>query len=86
MSEPTRQVKRWENDINKWDFQKETAKANPELLGNYGRDQLTWRPEPLAVNNDYWRRNEANLSHGYPVTAWFQFAIFYACGLYTAKE
>ena len=86
MSESQRQVKRWENGLNEWDFQKETAKANPELLQNFGRDQLTYTPETYKLSNMYWRYNEAGLSHGYPATSWFQLAIVYACGLYTARE
>ena len=38
MADPTREVKKWENGMNKWDFQAETAKANQDMLGNFGRD------------------------------------------------
>ena len=45
MSDTQRQVKKWENGLNEWDLQKESRKANPELLGNFGRDRLTYTPE-----------------------------------------
>ena len=38
MSDPTRELKKWENGLNEWDFQKETAKANKDFLSGFGRD------------------------------------------------
>ena len=86
MTDSGKEIKKWENGINKWDFQKETAKANQDLLGQFGRDALTYRPEKYTLDNEFWRYNEAAWSHGYPATSWFQLAIMYGCGLYTAKK
>ena len=55
-------------------------------LKNYGRDRFTFTPENHHSSAAFFARNEASLSHGYPVTAWFQLGLIYACGLYTAKE
>ena len=85
MSDPTRELKKWENGINTWDFQKETAKANKDFLSGFGRDQLTYKPEKITLENEFWRYNEASWSHGYPATSWLQLAIMYGCGLYTAQ-
>ena len=87
MSENQRkELKQWENGLKKWDLQKESVKANPGLTSQFGRDVITYTPETLTINNEYWRFNEGGLSHGYPVTSWFQLAIIYGCGVYTAKE
>ena len=56
------------------------------MLSMYGRDKFTYRPETYQLANEFWRHNEAKMSHGYPATSWFQLAIVYACGLYTAKD
>ena len=78
-------MKRWENGIEKWDFQEETRKANA-FLGEFGRDKLSYKVETGILANEFWRYNEARLSHGYPATFYLQAAICYGCGLYTAKQ
>ena len=80
------EVKKWENGINKWDFQAETAKANQDLLQNYGRDAFTFNPEKRVLDNLFYRHTEKAWSHGYPATSWLQLGIMYGCGLYTAKH
>ena len=85
MSDPSAQLKRWENGLNKWDLTEETRKAN-DFLEDYGRDRFSYKPETLILRNEYARKNEAMFSHGYPVTGWLQLSIAFGCGVYTAQE
>jgi len=84
--ERQRELKAWESGNKKWDLTEESRKANYDLLKYYGRDQLTFAPETLALRNEFLRYNEAKHAHGYPGTAWLQLAIIYGCGIYTAQE
>ena len=79
------ELKKWDNDIYKYDVTEASRLMNP-WLKNYGRDRLTFNPETPYTSAAFLAHNEASQSHGYPVTAWFQLAIVYGCGLYTAKE
>ena len=79
-------MKRYENGLDKWDFQEESLKANPFLKTSFGRDQYTFKPETLALRNLHLSRTEASFSHGYPVTAWLQLGLCYGCAVYTAQE
>ena len=79
------ELKKWDNDIYEFDVTKASREMNP-WLKNYGRDRFTYSPETTYSSAAYLARNEASQSHGYPVTAWFQLGLVYACGLYTAKE
>ena len=69
MADSMKELKRWENGVNKWDLQDESRKAN-DFLELYGRDQYTFSPETLTLRNEHLRVNEASNSHGYPMTAW----------------
>ena len=40
----------------------------------------------LATTNQYYRRFEASMSHGYPTTSYLQMGIVYLCGLHTARQ
>ena len=62
-----KRVKRYENGLEKWDFQEETRKANP-FLSEFGRDRYSYRPETTLMANRFWAQNEAKWSHGYPST------------------
>ena len=79
------QIKKWENDINKFDVTEASRALNP-WLKNYGRDRYTFKPEMTYTSAQYIREREGPHSHGYPFTAWFQLFLVYSCGLYTAKE
>lgn len=79
------EIKKWDNGIYEFDVTKASRAMNP-WLANYGRDRLTFNPETPYSSAVYHKHNEASLSHGYPVTAWLQLGLVYACGLYTAKE
>ena len=83
MTESSKDIKRWENGLNKWDLYEESRKNN-KFLEMFGRDQYTFEPQTLMLRNLYLDRNEAPLSHGYPYTSWLQLSIVYACGVYTA--
>ena len=48
-----KRVKRYENGLEKWDFQEETRKANP-FLGEFGRDRYSYRPETTLMANRFW--------------------------------
>ena len=85
MSDKQRQVKSFENGHWSTDLSQEVAEGNP-WLKNYGHDRYTYHTELYEVNNNYWYKNEAKLSHGYPLTLYLQAGIIYGCGLYTAKE
>ena len=52
------------------DLQKQFREMNHDLLKNYGRDHLTYRPELTNKAHAYWKANEARYAHGYPLTAW----------------
>ena len=79
------EIKKWDNDIYKYDVTEASKVMNP-WLKNYGRDRLTFNPETPYTSAAYHARNEAAHSHGYPLTAWLQLGLVYGCGLYTAKE
>jgi predicted ABC-type ATPase len=79
------ELRKWDNDIYKYDVTEASRAMNP-WLANYGRDRLTYNPETTFSSASFLARNEASQSHGYPVTAWLQLGLVYACGLYTAKE
>ena len=48
-----KRVKRYENNLDKWDFQEETRKANP-FLENFGRDRFSYRAETPILANRFW--------------------------------
>lgn len=79
------ELKKWENDIYKFDVTESSRVMNP-WLRNYGRDKFTFSPEMPYTSAAYYTKYEAPIAHGYPFTAWFQLALVYAAGLYTAKE
>ena len=79
------EIKRWDNDINKFDVTKVSKEVNP-WLNNYGRDRFTYTPEMSHTSALMFHQTEAAHAHGYPVTSWIQLGLVYACGLYTAKE
>ncbi len=79
------EIKKWDNNIYEFDVTEASRQMNP-WLQNYGRDRFTFNPETPFTSAAYLARNEAAFSHGYPVTAWLQLGLVYACGLYTAKE
>ena len=78
-------IKKWDNDIYKFDVTEASRAKNP-WLANYGRDKFTYSSETPFSSTKYHARYEAKHAHGYPATAWLQLAIVYAAGLYTAKE
>ena len=86
MSERQREMKQWENGLKTWDLTEESRKANADFLRGYGRDPLTFKVENYQLENEYWRFNEAGISHGYPATSWLQLAICYGVGVYTAQQ
>ena len=59
---------------------------NKDLVKDFGRDNLNYKPELYSTSAVYWAQNEARLAHGYPGTAWLQVALLYGVGLYTAKQ
>jgi len=81
-----KEVKAWENGLKKWDLTEESRKANAALCDNYGRDPFTYTPETYYLANEWYRKHEAPMSHGYPYTAWLQLGLVYCCGIYTAHN
>ena len=79
------EIKKWDNNVYNYDVTQASRAMNP-WLANYGRDRLTYSPETPYSSANFLARNEASQSHGYPLTAWLQLGLVYACGLYTAKE
>ena len=79
-------IKRWENNLEKIDIQRQSRDLNQHLVGRFMHDPLNYKPETSYSNADYWDKNEARLAHGYPYTAWLQLGIYYGAGLYTAKQ
>ena len=47
---------------------------------------MTYKPELLVRSNLFYRTFEGPMARGYPMTTYIQLAIFYGCGIYTAKE
>ena len=78
-------VKKYDNGLKEYELSEKSLQMNP-WLQNYGRDRYTFRPEQTALSAIYYKRYEGTISHGYPYTAWWQLALVYACGLYTAKQ
>jgi hypothetical protein len=78
-------IKKWENDIYKFDVTEASRAMNP-WLRNYGRDRYTFTPEMHYTSAHFYSKYEGPYSHGYPFTAWLQLGLVYAAGLYTAKE
>ena len=76
---------RSDNGIYEYDVTEASRVMNP-WLKNYGKDRMTYTAETPFLSAAYHARNEASQSHGYPLTAWLQLGLVYACGLYTAKE
>ncbi len=62
-------IKKWENDIYKFDVTETSREINP-WLENYGMDRLTYTPEMRQMTAIYYKRHEAAIAHGYPATAW----------------
>ena len=79
------EIKKWDNDINKFDVSKASLEINP-FLRNYGRDRDTYSPEMTYTSARHYAYTEGPYAHGYPATAWLQLGLVYACGLYTAKQ
>lgn len=79
------EIKKWENDIHKFDVTEASRAMNP-WLKNYGRDRYTYTPEMHATSTLHLHHYEGSYAHGYPYTSWLQLAIVYCAGLYTAKE
>ena len=67
-----------------YDMNKKTLELNP-WLNNYGYDHKTVRQFSHKQNHEIYK-NEPKQAHGYPHTYYLQAFLFYACGLYTAKE
>ena len=89
MSYDLREVKKWENNVNKWDISEEFRKANYDgLLKHYGRDRFTvrWNGDNVAAANAHYKKYEGWMSHGYPATYWLQFGLIYGVGVYTATQ
>ena len=63
-------LKKWDNDINKFDVTEASRQINP-WLNNYGRDRYTYSPELTFTSAYHLQRTEASKAHGYPATAWF---------------
>ena len=78
-------LRKWDNDIYKFDVTDASRQLNP-WLKNYGRDRYTFSPETPYTSAAHYQTTEAAHSHGYPFTAWLQLGIVYGAGLYTAKE
>ena len=81
-----REVREFEKGSRKIDLTKDFQERNADLLQGYGRDRFTYQAELTDRSHNFWYQNEARFAHGYPVTAWMQLGLIYACGLYTAKE
>jgi hypothetical protein len=79
------EIKKWDNNVYNYDVTEASRAMNP-WLANYGRDRLTYSAETPYSSANFLARNEGSQSHGYPLTAWLQLGLVYACGLYTAKE
>lgn len=63
------QLKKWDNDIYKYDVTEASKLMNP-WLKNYGQDRFTHSAEKTYTSAAYYQRNEGRHSHGYPFTAW----------------
>ena len=63
------QLKKWENDIYKFDVQEASRTMNP-WLKNYGRDRYTFKPESTYTSTMFLDKYEGPHSHGYPATAY----------------
>ena len=63
------EIKKWDNDIYKYDVTEASRLMNP-WLKNYGRDRFTFTPETTFSSAAYIAKNEASRAHGYPQTAW----------------
>ena len=81
-----RDLKRWENGLETIDITKQSRELNKDLVGDFGRDKLNYKPELYGRSAVYWAQNEARMAHGYPGTAWLQVGLLYGVGLYTAKQ
>ena len=68
------------------DLEKQSRELNKDLLDNFTRDPLHYKPELGNTSADYWYKNEARIAHGYPATSWLQIGLLYGTGLYTAKQ
>ena len=78
-------IKKWDNNIHKFDVTSASRQVNP-FLANYGYDRFSYTPEMSHTSALALHVTEGPHAHGYPVTAWIQLGLVYACGLYTAKE
>ena len=81
-----RKIRAVENGKDEFDFDKTVYEANKDLFDSFGREPLSFQVENEYGAERWADWNEAPLSHGYPTTQYFQLAIIYACGLYTARE
>jgi len=85
MSGQSSDIRKWDNEVYKWDVSEASKEMNP-WLKNYGRDRLTYQAELTYSTAVHAAMHEGPKSHGYPYTAWLQLSLVYAAGLYTAKE
>ena len=85
MVDASKNLRRWENGLNKWDLQEESRKQN-NFLELFGRDQYTFEPENRTMRNLHLMENEALHAHGYPYTTYLQLGLCYGCAVYTAQE
>mmetsp|Transcript_35937 Transcript_35937/g.55211 ORF Transcript_35937/g.55211 Transcript_35937/m.55211 type:complete len:170 (-) Transcript_35937:58-567(-) len=81
-----REIRAIENKKDSYDAEDHIYRANKHIFDQYGRDPYSYQIEDLWTGNRYWERNEGSFSHGYPTTAYFQLALIYGCGLYTAQK
>ena len=62
-------IKKWDNDIHKFDVTKASRAINP-WLENYGMDRFSYKPEMTYSSTVYYANNEGRRAHGYPMTAY----------------
>ncbi len=81
-----REIRAIENNKDGYDAEDHIYRGNKHIFDKFGRDPYSYQIEKLQTANRYWDNNEASFSHGYPTTAYFQLALIYGCGLYTARQ
>ena len=81
-----RDIKAIDNGVSTYNLSENFRQQNQALIGNFGRDRSTYRPENHYPNAEFWAKHEARMAHGYPYTAWLQLALLYGAGIYTAQE
>ena len=83
---PHREMMAWEINRNKIDLHRLFRDKNQKLMSLQNKNHTIWDPELMETQNLFWRKYEARIAHGYPLTAWWQLGLLYGAGLYTARE